>query len=193
MRDIAWRPTDVSLVSPRGCDSVRGLAEIVMSREEPGHPQYASSPCYQHEIEEACAPELTLDEIARRLNVLLEGERAGARGLIDMKPSVVSSPLVELLDEVARDEARFCAMLGRHLARLGCSASRDTGVFYEKLLQRETLEERLRLLDRGQSAVVRMLEELLPSVRDAELHADLVEMRDTHVENIRRCAEFLAG
>jgi hypothetical protein len=164
-----------------------------MSREERSHPQYASSPCYQHEFEDAGTPALSLDEIARRLNELVEGERAGARGLIDIKASVAGSPLGELLDRVARDEARFCAMLGRQLSRLGFPVSRETGVFYEKLLKRETLDDQLRLLDRGQSAVVRMLEELLPSVRDAELHADLVEMRDTHVENIRACAEFLTS
>jgi len=162
-----------------------------MSREERSRPQYASSPCYLHELEEAGTPALPLDEIARRLNELVEGERAGARGLIDIKASVARSPLGVLLDKVAKDEARFCAMLGRQLARLGFPASRATGVFYEKLLKRETLDEQLRLLDRGQSAVVRMLEELLPSVQDAELHADLVEMRDTHIENIRACAEYL--
>lgn len=164
-----------------------------MSREEQGHPQYASSPCYLHEFEDADAPELSLDEIARRMNELVEGERAGARGLIDMNAAAAGPPLGDLLDSVAKDEARFCAMLTRHLTRLGFAASRDTGVFYTKLLQRETLNDQLRLLDRGQSAVVRMLDELLPSVRDPELRADLQEMRDTHVENIRRCAEFLDG
>jgi hypothetical protein len=48
----------------------------------------------------------------------------------------------------------------------------------------------LALLDRGQSAVVRMLEDMLPKVADRELADDLREMRDVHVQNIARCAAF---
>lgn len=160
-----------------------------MSHDDREPRPFASPPCYQHEVE---AP-LTLEDIAARLNELLEGERAGARGLIDMKAASDDPQLSALLDAVARDEARFCAMLGRHLTRLGHAPSRRTGVFYEKLLARETLAAQLQLLDRGQSAVVRMLDELLLSIRDPELLADLGEMRDTHIENIRKCAEFPIG
>jgi len=159
-----------------------------MSHDEPEFRPYASPPCYQHELDDV--PALTAGEIASRLNELLEGERAGARGLIDMKGAAADPALADLLDAVARDEARFCAMLGHHLIRLGHTPSRRTGVFYEKLKARETLEAQIHLLDRGQSAVVRMLEEMLPSVTDPDLLADLTEMRDTHVENIRRCAEY---
>jgi nitronate monooxygenase len=163
----------------------------MMSIEDREFREYASPPCYQHEFEDTAEPALSVDEIAERLNTLLEGERAGARGLIDMNRTTDGGELGALLDEVARDEARFCAMLGHHLSRLGYEPSRETGVFYDKLLQRETLADRLSLLDRGQSAVVRMLDELLPSVRDAALRDDLMEMRETHVVNIRRCAEHL--
>ncbi|MGE0625594.1 MAG: DUF6306 domain-containing protein [Pseudomonadales bacterium] len=159
-----------------------------MHQDERDHRPYASPPCSQHEFD--AAPALSLEEIAGRLNELLEGERAGARGLIDMKAASGDAALTELLDAVARDEARFCAMLGHHLERLGYTPSRKTGVFYEKLKARETLEAQLHLLDRGQSAVVRMLDEILPSVREPELLADLTEMRETHIENIRRCAEY---
>jgi hypothetical protein len=43
-------------------------------------------------------------------------------------------------------------------------------------------------MDRGQGAVVRALDDALPRVIDAALHADLCEMRETHVRNIARCA-----
>jgi hypothetical protein len=57
-------------------------------------------------------------------------------------------------------------------------------------MARETLDDKLRLLDRGQSAVVRILDELLPEIRDAQMRAELVEMRDVHVRNIERCARY---
>ncbi|MEQ8861261.1 MAG: DUF6306 domain-containing protein [Pseudomonadales bacterium] len=92
-------------------------------------------------------------DVAARLNQLLEGERAGAMGVLDMN-AVVGEELQRVLDAVAKDEARFCSMLRRHLVRHGYEPSREVGVFYEKPTRRPTLEDKLRLLDRGQSAVV---------------------------------------
>ncbi|MEQ8860888.1 MAG: DUF6306 domain-containing protein [Pseudomonadales bacterium] len=160
-----------------------------MSRDPMDEPRgYASPVCYAHEFD---VPPLTLDEVAVRLNDLLEGERAGARGLIDMKAGR-DDELGRLLDAVARDEARFCAMLSHHLTRLGYAPSHETGEFYDKLARREDLDAKLRLLDRGQSAVVRLLDELMPSVDDSRLLADLREMRDVHVRNLEKCAAYLA-
>lgn len=158
------------------------------SDEEPG--DYASSPCYQHEFGDS-VPTLAAD-VANRLNELLEGERAGAMGIRDMN-TAVGEELRSVLEAVARDEARFCSMLRRQLLRHGCEPSRGVGVFYEKLAGRPTLDDKLRLLDRGQTAVVRTLDELLPSISDVALRADLQEMRDTHVRNIQACAKYLSG
>jgi hypothetical protein len=161
-----------------------------MNTEHDEFREYASSPCYQHEFDESPFATLCNAALAARLNELLEGERAGARALLDLKKPK-SEPLGAALDQVARDEARFCSMLARQIERLGGTPSRETGVFYEKLMARETLNDKLRLLDRGQSAVVGVLDELLPQIRDAQLRADLEEMREVHVRNIARCADFL--
>jgi nitronate monooxygenase len=130
-------------------------------------------------------------EIADLLNQLVEGERAGARGLIEMDGAIDDAELRELLSAVAKDEARFCAMLSHHVARLGGTPSRATGVFYDKLKARETLTDKLELLDRGQSAVVRMLVDAIPRINDSALRRDLDEMREVHVRNIERCAQYL--
>jgi hypothetical protein len=147
----------------------------------------SSPPCDQAALEMS-----TMDPaiLAGRLNELLEGERAGARGLMAIKHAA-EPELATLLDEVERDEARFCSMLRKQVARLGFEPSRTTGVFYDKLLARTTLVDQLRLLDRGQSAVVRVLEQLLPEIRDRELKEALDEMRIVHIRNIERCARHL--
>ena len=131
-------------------------------------------------------------DVAARLNKLLEGERAGTMGVLDMN-TVVGEELRAVLDTVAKDEARFCSMLRRHLVRHGYEPSKQVGVFYEKLAKRRTLEDKLRLLDRGQSAVVRALDDLVPSISDVALREDLEEMRDTHIRNIEACAKYLNG
>src|SRR3546814_1530230 len=63
------------------------------------------------------------------LNELLEGERAGARAVGEMARAAGVAPQRVALRDVAMDEARFCAMLSRHVARLGGSPSRTTGAF----------------------------------------------------------------
>ena len=153
---------------------------------------YASPPCSRHELETEEFAGMNVQRVVAALNGLLEGERAGARGLRDTVPSFEAGDLADLLAVVGRDEARFCAMLSRHVERLGGIPTRETGVFYQKLLEREDPQARLRLLDRGQKAVVNALDTLLADTLDAELRRDLEEMRDVHVQNIERCAAYLA-
>ena len=131
---------------------------------------------------------LRTEEILIRLNELLEGERAGAQGLHDLAKKY-EGDLAALLDAVARDEGRFCVMLRKHIGRLGGEPSDKTGVFYDKLMAKPTLASQLSLLDRGQGAVVAMLEKILPRLKDEELARDLREMHEVHVVNIRKCAE----
>lgn len=151
---------------------------------------YASPACSRHELEGDAFAGMDSQVVLGRLNELLEGERAGARGLRDA-PVTGDGDLNRVLGEVRRDEARFCAMLTHHIERLGGSASRATGAFYDKLLAKPDLAAKLRLLDRGQRAVVEALNELLGQTLDRPLRTDLEEMRDVHVRNIERCAAFM--
>ena len=146
---------------------------------------YASPVCYAHEFE---TNPLHNTEVVAFLNGLLEGERAGAQGLIDMSKTCNDAALKQLLIDVARDEGRYCVMLRSHVQRLGGTPTDVTGVFYEKLMAREGLAAQLKLLDRGQSAVVRMIDETMPRIADAALRDDLIEMREVHVRNIALCA-----
>jgi nitronate monooxygenase len=139
----------------------------------------------QHELPQ---PVLAAGELIDWLNGLLEGERAGARGLTELARRY-PEPLAGLLQQVARDEGRFCVMLRAQIRRLGGTPSTATGVFYDKLIAKPTLLEQLRLLDRGQSAVATALAAHLPRIDDAALAAALRYMLDVHVINIQRCAD----
>ena len=79
-------------------------------------------------------------------------------------------------------------MLRSHVQRLGGTPTDVTGVFYEKLMARDGLGAQLKLLDRGQSAVVRMIDETMPRIADAALRDDLTGNAEVHVRNIARCA-----
>jgi len=110
-----------------------------------------------------------------------------------MSQALSDSRLAPLLQEVARDEARYCAMLTRHILRLGGTPHTRTGAFCDKLRDAPTLERKLDLLDRGQGWVARKLREALQKIDDPMLYTDLREMADTHDRNIAACKEFAGG
>ena len=125
-----------------------------------------------------------MDELVASLNELLEAERAGARVTLETARQSRRPAIVELMQHIQHDEARWCAMLLRHIRELGGTASPRMGAFYEKAMAIEDIAERVAFLNRGQGWVVRKLRELIPRVHDAGLSADLHHMLSSHVENI---------
>lgn len=124
------------------------------------------------------------------LGEMLVAERAGARSVGRMSNETPSSAAGLVLREVARDEARFCAMLTGHIKRLGGTPSLATGAFYDKVMALRDPDQRLELLNRGQGWVVRRLQEALPKIADGALRADLQDMLDVHARNIATCARL---
>ena len=155
-------------------------------RTEPSSPA-----CLAHEADDAYMGYATKDEIAAFLNELLEAERAGTGVALKSADAATGTPFVELLRDVHRDEARWCAMLLRQLKVLGVPASTRIGAFQEKAMAIEGLPERIAFLNRGQGWVVRKLREMMPKVRDDALHRDLADMLQSHEANIARASDAL--
>lgn len=123
-------------------------------------------------------------ELVATLNELLEAERAGARVTLETARQTRHPTIVELMQHIHEDEARWCAMLLRQIRARGGTASPRMGAFYEKAMAIEDIAERIAFLNRGQGWVVRKLRELIPKVEDASLSADLHHMLSSHVANI---------
>ena len=153
---------------------------------------YASPPCFMHEVAAHYAGRLTREETLELLNALLEAERAGVRVTGAYAREATGAEVKTALREVGRDEGRYCAMLTRHIQRLGAAPTDRTGAFFEKAMAVAAERDRLAFLNRGQGWVVRKLREALPRVPDDTLHADLKEMLATHERNIARCDALIA-
>lgn len=153
-------------------------------------PGFASPPCMLHEVDPTYLGYLSEEETIAFLNELLEAERAGAAGVGEMAAPKEAAHR-PLLQAVAADEARFCAMLTRHIARLHGRPTAVTGKFLDKLRATEGLEAKLGLLNRGQGWVVKKLREGLSKIDDPMLYADLREMLDAHETNIASCEQAL--
>lgn len=151
-----------------------------------------SSPaCLAHEADDAYMGYASRDELAAFLNELLEAERAGTGVALRSGPAAAGTRFADLLHDVHHDEARWCAMLLKQLKALGVPASTGIGAFQEKALAIDGLAERMAFLNRGQGWVVKKLREMLPKVRDDNLHRDLAEMLESHEVNIARTNEAL--
>lgn len=150
-----------------------------------------SSPaCYSAGAGDAYMGYATPAEIVPLLNELLEAERAGARVALEAR-SAASAAYAELMRAIHGDEARWCAMLSRHIKRLGGTPSRKTGAFHEKAMAIADPLDRLAFLNRGQDWVVRKLQALAPQVRDESLHRDLHDMLASHTSNIEKAETVL--
>lgn len=165
----------------------RGAAAVIDAVEDSG---YASPPCSMHELDPSYLGYMDRGETVALLNELLEGERAGARAVAEMARQEEDPARRAVLRDVAMDEARFCAMLVRHVTRLGGVPSPATGAFYDKVLAPDTAAERVALLNRGQGWVVRRLREAAGRIADDALLRDIKDMLEVHERNIGRCENF---
>ena len=161
--------------------------------EEGGTDLSSSPPCFLQVVDPAYQGYLGRDDLLALLNELLEAERAGAKVARTMTADAGGGPAEDTLKVLAMDEAHFCAMLAGHIKRLEAVPSQRTGAFREKVLALGGMDDRLRLLNRGQGWVVRKLKEALPRINGEALHSDLANMLSVHETNIRKCDEILTG
>lgn len=158
----------------------------------------ASPVCYAADADDAYMGYAPRSELIVALNVLLEAERAGAKvALASANPPMGRNDPIHpayrpLMLSIRNDEARWCAMLTRHVRHLGGAPSAQTGDFYGKAMAITDPLDRLTFLNRGQAWVVRTLEDLLRRVRDDALHTDLRAMLDSHRVNIDHTDAFLS-
>lgn len=152
----------------------------------------ASPPCMLDQAGDAYAGFMPREELVALLNTLAEAERAGVKVTQALREAATDPEVRHLLEQVRRDEARFCGLVSRLVERLGGTPSPATGAFYDKVMATEGFAAQLALLNRGQGWVVRKLAEALPRLRDDAMHADLKQMVDAHEVNIQACERVLA-
>ncbi len=172
-------------------DEAEALLTVGTPLPEPA--QAASSACFAHEADDRYMGYAGREELLAALNELLEAERAGARGALRTVTQLAGdADLKPLVMAIHRDEARWCGVLTRAIRRLQGAPSPNTGAFYDKAMAIAGSPARLAFLNRGQAWVVRKLQALLPTIRDAALAADLAAMLAAHQCNVEQVAQRLS-
>jgi nitronate monooxygenase len=142
--------------------------------------------CYAREAGDRYSGYATNEELIAFCNELLEAERAGARITARTSAETSDPAKRDLLRDIRKDEAHWCAIMLKWLAELGGEPSSRVGDFYEKCLAIPDIDTRVAFINRGQGWVVKKLRQMLPKIRDDVMHADLAAMLAGHEENIRR-------
>jgi nitronate monooxygenase len=125
-----------------------------------------------------------------RMQELLEAERAGVKCLDAMADHASDMEKKELFSLFRNDEGKFCAGLFRLLQARGAAPTKNVGAFADKVIALPTEAEQVALLIKGQSWVVRKIDEIPPAELGAEEQAFFADMREVHVVNIEKCRKF---
>jgi hypothetical protein len=131
-------------------------------------------------------------ELESFLNSLGEAERAGGRILHELTDQAQSLELREMLKKVGHDEGYYSGELAAHVRRLGGTPSNRTGDFVDKVRAVDNFKGKLELLNRGQSWVVRKINEQVNDIADGHLQAFLRVMADGHDVNTGALEKALA-
>jgi len=126
-----------------------------------------------------------------RMQELLEAERAGVQCLAAMADEAPEGEKKNFLIFLRDDEGRFCAGLYRLIRERGGTPTGKVGAFAEKVLALAGEAERLALLIKGQSWVVRKIDEIPSADMNSAEAAFFTDMRKAHVVNIEACRKYL--
>jgi bacterioferritin (cytochrome b1) len=130
-------------------------------------------------------------ELIELLNALLEAERAG----VETANHLIKDYQLEELDsqykQLKKDEAWSCAGLHKAILREGGVPSRQVGDFIGKITALETLNDKLKLLIKGQAWVARKIDLAISYGTEPETEEFLKEMKEKHDVNIGELDKYL--
>jgi Domain of unknown function (DUF6306) len=124
-------------------------------------------------------------------NMLLEAERAGVTVLGELVRQVEEERLTAALKKFLRDEGANCRILMNLIHDLGKTPSDKTGAFVSKVRALETLDEKIRLLIRGQAWVARKIQEFHNLVPAGSTYLFMEAIKMQHEENVGTLKRYM--
>jgi nitronate monooxygenase len=142
-------------------------------------------------VKKAHAADTKGSEVVDRMQELLAAERAGVRCLVVMADQASDGERKTFLSALRNEEGRYCAGLNRLLRARGVAPGQTVGAFADKVLALPGEAERLALLVKGQSWVLRKIDEIQQHALTGEEKSFFAEMREGHEAGIAACREHL--
>jgi len=129
-------------------------------------------------------------------NDLLAAERAGVQVLSGLIPGIEDGSLKVLLEKFLRDEGMNCQIFSTLIRNSGEEPGRRTGDFVQKVKALEKLEDKLRLLVKGQEWVARQIRKnraLLDYGSDPVFMEAMKIQHEENVDDLKRILDLPAG
>jgi hypothetical protein len=123
-------------------------------------------------------------------NMLLEAERAGVTVLGELVRQVDEERLTAELKKFLRDEGANCRVLINLIQDIGATPSDKTGAFVGKVRALKNLDEKIKLLIRGQAWVARKIQEFHNLVPAGSPYLFLEAIKMQHDENVGTLTEY---
>jgi hypothetical protein len=124
-------------------------------------------------------------------NMLLEAERAGVAVLNELVKEVEEERLAANLKKFLRDEGANCRILMNLIHDIGEKPSDKTGAFVGKVQALENLDEKIRLLIRGQAWVARKIQEFHTLIPAGSPYVFLEAVKMQHEENVGTLEKYM--
>lgn len=117
-------------------------------------------------------------------NMLLEAERSGVLVLDELVRQVEDQQLKTLLKKFLRDEGVNCRILMTLIHDLGAKPTNKTGAFADKVNALTNLEDKVRLLIRGQEWVARNIRAFHYHLPGGSSYFFMTAIKLQHEENV---------
>lgn len=144
--------------------------------------EMSSPPCYAYELDLVHRGTLASQDVLAGMQVLLEGERAGARvareSLNDAKTANTRSDFCDWIMKIQQAKVASCKMLVSEIKRHGGKPSTGISTFYNRAIAIKDLTERLCFMNHDEERALHKIDELLPQITDEALIASLKHLRD---------------
>jgi hypothetical protein len=124
-------------------------------------------------------------------NMLLEAERAGVAVLNQLVKEVDEKRLTPALKKFLRDEGANCRILMNLIHDINEKPSDKTGAFVGKVQALENLDEKIRLLIRGQAWVARKIQEFHNLIPAGSPYVFLEAIKMQHEENVDTLKKYM--
>ncbi|HEY3276704.1 MAG TPA: DUF6306 domain-containing protein [Syntrophorhabdaceae bacterium] len=124
-------------------------------------------------------------------NRLLEAERAGVQTLNDLSEKVHEQDERDLLKKFLLDEGMNCQILTTFIRNSGGKPTSQTGDFVDKIRALNTIDEKLRLLVRGQEWVAKYIQRNRGLPLKASDRMFLEAMKIQHEENVDNLKRYV--
>jgi len=133
----------------------------------------------------------SLETLLDFYNMLLEAERAGVAVLSELVQQIDDHRLRPLLKKFLRDEGVNCRILSSLIHDLGTKPSNKIGVFADKVRQLDSMDEKVRLLIRGQAWVARKIQEFRYRLPAGSPYFFMEAIKIQHEENVEILKKLL--